>query len=268
MNAFILYRGVNYAFVMRRMMRWAVIQMLGCGLLCAQPGPLQRQKVDPVAAARGRAVWAQYCINCHGALAKGTSNGPDLIRSDVVLRDRLGDEIGPALKRLPGHDTGITQAQLIDLTHFLKEQIEATAKDRNPVVEPNVLTGDAAAGRAYFEGEGGCAKCHSATGDLAGIASRYADPLDLEQRFLFPRRTKRVEATVTPGLGAAVRGEVLSIDDFEIAVRDAEGGYHEWTRGPGVRVEIHDPLAAHHELLDRYTDKEIHDTVRYLESLK
>lgn len=250
------------------MMRWAVIQMLGCGLLSAQPGPLQRQKVDPVAATRGRAVWAQYCINCHGALAKGTSNGPDLIRSDVVQRDRLGDEIGPALKRLPGHDTGITQAQLIDLTHFLKEQIEATAKDRNPVVEPNVLTGDATAGRAYFEGEGGCSKCHSATGDLAGIASRYADPLDLEQRFLFPRRTKRVEATVTPGPGAAVRGEVLSIDDFEIAVRDADGGYHEWTRGPGVRVEIHDPLEAHHELLERYTDQEIHDTVRYLESLK
>lgn len=242
--------------------------VLGCGLACAQPGPLQRQKVDPVAATRGRAVWAQYCINCHGALAKGTSNGPDLIRSDLVLRDRLGSDIGPALKRLPGHDVPITQAQLVDLTHFLKEQVEATAKNRDPVVEPNVLTGDAMAGRAYFDGEGGCTKCHSATGDLAGIASRYTDPLDLEQRFLFPRRKSRVQATVTPPSGAAITGEILNIDDFEIAVRDANGGYHDWTRGPELRVEVHDPLDAHHALLDRYTDKQIHDTVRYLESLK
>lgn len=268
MRSCILYRGVNYAFLMRRIVRWTVIGVFGCGLLCAQPGPLQRQKVDPAAATRGRAVWALDCINCHGALAKGTSNGPDLIRSDLVLRDRLGSEIGPALKRLPGHDVGITQAQLVDLTHFLKEQVEATAKDRNPAVEPNVLTGDAVAGRAYFEGEGGCGKCHSATGDLAGIASQYADPLDLEQRFLFPRRTKRVQATLTPMSGVAVTGEVLNIDDFEIAVRDADGSYHEWTRGPGMRVEIHDPLEAHHALLDRYTDKQIHDTVQYLESLK
>jgi len=242
--------------------------MIGCGLLCAQPGPRERQKVDAAAATRGRAVWAQYCINCHGPLAKGTSSGPDLIRSELVLRDRLGNEIGPALKRLAGHDAGITREQLTDLTHFLKEQMEATAKDRNPVVQPNVLTGDRAAGRVYFEGAGGCTRCHSATGDLAGIGNRYPDAVDLEQRFLFPRRTKRVQATVTPASGAAVTGEVVSIDDFEIALRDAAGAYHEWTRRPDLRVEMRDPLEAHHELLDQYTDQQIHDTVRYLESLK
>jgi len=246
----------------------AIVCLIWCGVVWAQPGPRERQKVDPVAATRGRAVWAQYCINCHGALGKGTSNGPDLIRSDVVLRDRLGNEIGPALKRLPGHDAPVTQEQLVDLTHFLKEQIEATAKDRNPVVSPNVLTGDATAGRAYFEGAGGCVKCHSAAGDLAGIGKRYPDAVDLEQRFLFPRRTQRVQATVTPASGAAVTGDVLNVDDFEIALRDAAGAYHEWTRDANLRVEMHDPLEAHHELLDRYTDNDIHDVVRYLESLK
>jgi hypothetical protein len=35
-----------------------------------------------------------------------------------------------------------------------------------------------------------------------------------------------------------------------------------------VKVEKHDPYAAHEELLDEYTDKEIHDVVAYLETLK
>src|SRR4029079_16277693 len=37
-------------------------------------------------------------------------------------------------------------------------------------VELNILVGDAAAGRAYFDMK--CATCHSATGDMQGIATR------------------------------------------------------------------------------------------------
>jgi len=33
-------------------------------------------------------------------------------------------------------------------------------------------------------------------------------------------------------------------------------------------VEKSDPYAAHVELLDQYTDKDIHDVVAYLETLK
>jgi hypothetical protein len=35
-----------------------------------------------------------------------------------------------------------------------------------------------------------------------------------------------------------------------------------------MRVVKTDPLQAHHELLDRITDKNIHDLVAYLETLK
>jgi hypothetical protein len=31
---------------------------------------------------------------------------------------------------------------------------------------------------------------------------------------------------------------------------------------------VRDPLAAHHELLDRITDTDVHNVVTYLESLK
>src|SRR5437773_4405891 len=123
-------------------MRRLVFLALGsfcCGSLWGQAGPYVRQEVDQAAAARGRQVYTQYCINCHGALAKGTDQGPDLLRSPVVLRDRLGNEIGPALKKLPNHKGDLTQAQLTDITHFLKQQVEYTAKDRNATKPPNVL---------------------------------------------------------------------------------------------------------------------------------
>lgn len=224
--------------------------------------------MDPAAARRGRQLYTQYCINCHGALAKGSEDGPDLIRSPLVLRDRLGNEIGPALKRLPGHKNDLTAAQVADITHFLKEQVEATAKNRNAEQPPNVLTGNAEAGRAFFNGAGGCTGCHSATGDLAGIGRRFKDAADLQQRFLFPRNDKPVTVRVTPPGAAGVSGQLLRIDDFDVSLKDASGSYREFARGANVKVEIDDPLARHHELLDVYTDQNIHDLVRYLESLK
>jgi mono/diheme cytochrome c family protein len=240
---------------------------LATAILLGQAGPYERQKVDPAAAKRGNAVYTQYCINCHGAKARGTETGPDLIRSALILRDRSGSELGPALKRLTGHNAALTSDQVIDLTHFLKQQLEATARNRNPAAPPNVLTGDAQMGRAYFEGAGGCAKCHSPTGDLAGVGRRY-EPMDLQQRFLFPRSNKPVLATVTPASGPAVTGEVVKIDDFDISLTDSSGQYRAWTRGANLHVEIDDPLRQHHEILDRLTDQDIHNVVRYLETLK
>lgn len=248
---------------MRRLTGLALLSAVAFG----QPGPTERQKVDPAAARRGRQIYTQYCINCHGALAKGTEDGPDLIRSPLVLRDRLGNEIGPALKKLPQHKGDLTQAQVIDITHFLKQQVEATAKDRNAESPPDVLTGDAAAGRAYFNGAGGCTACHSAAGDLAGIARKFKEPVDLEQRFLFPRASKPAAVKVTIDGGATVSGQLVRIDDFNVSLKDAAGEYRDFARAPGVKVEIDDPLARHHELLEVYTDQNIHDVVRYLETL-
>ena len=238
----------------------------------AQGGPYERQKIDPAAAARGRAVYAQHCINCHGSNAKGSERGPDLIRSAVVLRDRLGNGIGPAIRTLPEHPPRLTEAEILDLSHFLHERIESTATNRTPRGPIDVLTGNAEAGRAYFNGAGGCSGCHSPTGDLAGIARRIPNAVNLQQRWLFPSLRRdgpnQMEVTVTPASGAIVRGRLIRIDDFHVSLRDASGGYRGFSRGPRVTVTVHDPLQAHHELLDRYTDADMHDVTTYLATLK
>jgi len=251
-------------------MRRLIVLALGsfcCGSLWGQAGPYQRQEVDNAAAARGRQLYTQFCINCHGASAKGTEQGPDLIRSPLVLRDRLGDQVGPALKKLPNHKADLTKAQVTDLTHFLKDQIEAAAKNRNPVRPPNVLTGNLEAGRAYFNGAGKCNTCHSPAGDLAGVGRKYS-PIDLQQRFLFPRRSKPLHVTVTPAGGQPVTGVLEHVDDFSVALRDSSGAYKAWVRGPAVKVDLNDLLAIHNQMLDVYTDQDMHNVVRYLESLK
>jgi len=248
------------------------IHLLLAAILAVQAGPTERQRVDNAAADRGKLVYTQYCINCHGGTVKGTDRGPDLIRSAVVLRDRLGNGIGPAIRKGSEHQATLTDAQVVDLSHFLHQRVESTASNRNARGTLNVVTGNAEAGRTYFNGAGKCSTCHSPTGDLAGIATRITPPINLQQRFLFPGLArggpKQVEVTVTPSGGRPVSGALVRIDTFNVSLRDASGEYQTIRRGPNVKVEVRDPLAMHHELLDQYTDADMHNILAYLETLK
>jgi mono/diheme cytochrome c family protein len=235
----------------------------------AQAGPYERQRIDEAAATRGRTVYAQHCINCHGSTAKGTDRGPDLIRSVVVLRDRQGSGIGPAIKPSATHQSRLSEAQVIDLSHFLHQRIESIASNRNARAPIDVLTGDPEAGRAYFNGAGTCSTCHSPTGDLAGVSTRISDPVTLQQRWLFPtlrRRGPRQVEVVADGKTA--NGTLVRLDDFSVSLRTAAGDEQSFDRGPGVKVTVHDPLAAHHALLDRYREADMHNVTTYLWTLK
>jgi mono/diheme cytochrome c family protein len=245
-------------------------------------GAADRHRVDITAAARGQKVYAAECVTCHGASARGTERGPNLIRSTRMLRDRYGSAIGPFLKAGHPMQTGsaatLTDAQIADISHFIWDRINNTLRGSPDFDVKNVLTGDPAAGRAYFTGEGGCAACHSPTGDLAGYGKRYA-PVDIQQRFVFPSAgggrgrggagpRPQVTVTVTLPNRPPVSGTPVSLDDFHVAIRDASGVYHSWVRTPDVKIVKTDPYAAHVALLDRLTDKAMHDVVAYLESLK
>jgi cytochrome c oxidase cbb3-type subunit III len=236
---------------------------------------ISRPVPPPDAVERGQKQFVIQCGGCHGADARGDDNGPDLVRSDIVLDDEQGNLIGPIIRQgrpgdgMPAFD--LPDAQIQDLAAFLRERTQA-AIDRNAYQILNVLTGDAKAGEAYFNGAGRCRSCHSATGDLAGLGSRF-QPVQLQTRFLYPRggrggaAAKPTTATVTPRTGSAVSGTLEFIDDFTVGVRDAEGYYHSFPRD-AVNVDIQDPLAAHVQLLRQYTDKSMHDVLAYLVTLK
>jgi cytochrome c oxidase cbb3-type subunit 3 len=247
----------------------------GQGLL-GQAGAADKHIVDADAAERGKKVYIQECITCHGPTARGGQGGSDLVRSLVVLKDRYGSEIGPFLKK--GHQTqGSPAAQfskekIEDLADFLHLKVGDTLRTSPLFRAQNVLIGDAKAGEAYFKGDGKCTQCHSPEGNLKGIGAKF-EPVDLQQRFLFPkpgfgRGGKPTMVTVTPPTGPAVTGTLVQIDDFNVSLRDADGEYRAWSRINGLKVKIDDPYAAHAQLLDRITDKNIHDVTAYLETLK
>jgi mono/diheme cytochrome c family protein len=249
----------------------------------AHVGAADRHRVDDTAAERGKKTYASECVTCHGTSARGTDNGANLIRSTLVLRDRYGSAIGPFLKK--GHpmqtgapSAGLTAAQITDLSHFIWQRVNDTLQGSPAYDVKNVLTGDPKAGQAYFNGEGRCATCHSPAGDLAGYGRRYS-PVEIQQRFVFPSAAGRgrgaggaarkvVTVTVTAPGSAPVSGVLVSLDDFQVALRDAKGEYRSFTRTPAITVVKTDPYAAHVELLDRLTDKAMHDVVAYLETLK
>ena len=245
-------------------------------------GPEDRQTIDPQAAERGRAIYTPACSGCHGPLARGTATGPDLVRSVVLLHDRYGDTLGPYLLKEHPHAAEapmppLTERQIKDLSHFLHKQVEDTLRSGPYTKVLDVMTGDAEAGRAYFNGPGGCTNCHSATGDLAGIASKYDAPT-LQQRLLFPRAAavghgpvttpKPVTVKITSAAGESVSGTLAHIDDFNVALRDDTGTYHSWKRTPDLKIERNDPYGAHDELLDKLSDADIHNLVAYLETLR
>ena len=59
------------------------------------------------------------------------------------------------------------------------------------------------------------------------------------------------------------------MDDFSVSLREASGKYRSFLReGNTPKVEIHDPLRAHLELLPKYTDADIHNVTAYLVTLK
>jgi mono/diheme cytochrome c family protein len=253
------------------------------GGLLDQAGASDKQVVDEEAANRGRTFYIAQCITCHGPKGRGTEQGADLVRSLVVLHDRYGNTIGPFL--LKGHPTQsgtrsatFTQSQIADLSHFLHQKVEDTLRTGPYNKVLNVLTGDPKAGEAYFNGPGKCSACHSPTGDLAGIASRYEPPV-LQLKMVFPQTVAfgrhatagakhPVTVTVTTPSGERVTGVLLEMDDFSVSLRDPSGAYRAFQRTPDLKIEKHDPYAAHIALLDQYKNEDIHNLVAYLETLK
>ena len=124
-----------------------------------------------------------------------------------------------------------------------------------------LLTGDAQAGTAWFNGAGRCSTCHSPTGDLAGIAGKYR-PVELQARFMMPRATKPRMAMVTLSSGERVTGESCS-NTYEVSVRTSDGKTQTWP-ADSVRVDVTDPLQAHRDLLPKYTDAAMHNMFVYL----
>jgi cytochrome c oxidase cbb3-type subunit 3 len=255
----------------------SALTLVFASLLAAQghhPTASHGTKWDPIVVERGHSLFKSNCGFCHGEDATG-SRAPDLVRSAILSHDVDGNLIAPVIengrpdKGMPAFST-LQQSQIEDIVSFLHHQsYEALHSANVPGDYPlaKMLTGNAASGKAYFNGPGGCTQCHSVTGDLAGIANKYT-PVDLQQQMVYPseRHAERT-AVVTAPDGKQYQGKVRAMDEFNIGLMCQDGWYRSWPLSE-VKVEVKDPLEGHRNLMSKYTDADIHNLFAYLETLK
>jgi cytochrome c oxidase cbb3-type subunit 3 len=258
----------------------------------------QRPPGDPVLIARGKSLFEVNCRLCHGAdLRGGDMGGVNLLRSNLVLTDQHGELILPVVhngRQTPGMPPMPPFPQIPDddvkaIAEYI-HSVAATMRGQGnppPGAEPvvlNILVGDANAGRAYFQAK--CSSCHSPTGDLQGLASRYADPVQLQNTWVAggggrggrggrgagaagSSRGRDITVTVTQPGGQKIAGKLERLDDFIVVLTPADGVQRSFRRDGDVpKVELQDPLDGHKKLLPVYTDKDIHDVTAYLVTLK
>jgi mono/diheme cytochrome c family protein len=227
---------------------------------------------DAAAAQKGEPVYVANCAGCHGKTARG-GQAPDLVRSVVVLHDEKDEEIGSLVKNgrpqagMPAFP-GLSQDDVHNISQFLKMQVELTA-NRGTYGQTysglrSQTSGDPSKGREFFDAN--CAACHSASGDLAKIGTKFPQAATLQARFIWPANRGPEHATVSVN-GQAISGTVLKLDDFDVALRDVGGEYHYWPRNQ-VQVQVEDKLGGHRALLPKYSDADLHNVTAYLATLK
>ena len=259
------------------------------GQEAAATKPVADSPADVEQIQAGKTLFASQCSFCHGRDAAGGESGPDLTASALVEQDVHGDKIGVVVrngrlaKGMPAFGN-IDQQQLAALVAFIHDRkINAKEGRRRTVDVADLQTGNEDAGMRYFNGAGGCAKCHSPSGDLAGIAGKFQG-LELLKRMLYHENERASESTppaggrpaesdkaiptvtVTLPSGQTVTGKLAYRDEFTIALTDPSGWYRSWPTTQ-VKFTVMNPLEAHIEQLGKYTDADIHNVLAYLETL-
>jgi cytochrome c oxidase cbb3-type subunit III len=252
----------------------------------------QRPPGDPAQIARGKTLYGISCTGCHGAdLRGGDIGGPNLLRSQVALSDRNGELILPIIQG-SRKDAGMPAVEMnpadgAAVAAYVRSVLETIGRQGMPPsvgqAAPSVLVGNAVEGKAYFAAK--CASCHSVTGDLQGIATRISDPKMLQNTWVAgggrggrggrggvapaDSSARTVTAAITLPSGERTEGRLVRIDDFLVTVGLPDGTQRTFRRDGDVpKVEIHDPMQAHRDMLAAYTDRDMHDVTAYLVTLK
>jgi cytochrome c oxidase cbb3-type subunit 3 len=247
-----------------------------------------RQLASPDVIARGKAVYGVNCAACHGGdLRGGDQGGPSLLRSLAALSDQHSEMIGPIVrgsrqeKGMPGFN--LNDSDVTAVSEYIHSVLSMVGSQARPpgAADPsalNVLVGSATAGQAYFQAK--CASCHSITGDLQGLASKYSDPRALQNTWVSGGggggrggrgggASKPMPVTVTLANGQKLEGTLIRKDDFLVTLTLADGTRRSIARDGGVpKVEVHDPEEAHKKLVPTLEDKDMHDVTAYLATLK
>lgn len=241
---------------------------LCAALLLASCAVFAQHEADPD---EGQRLFRANCVVCHGPEGRSLG-GVDLLRGKFKHVGSDADLVKAIRSGVPGtamEASTLTEPQMNDLVAFLKASAAAP-----PLAE--VKIGDAARGRAIFEGKGGCTSCHRVNGSGSRFGPDLSDIGALRQAAQIERSLLDPDAEilpvnrvfqVTPRAGASMAGRVLNQDTFVLQVMDSKerlltfdkAALKEWT----VLTKSPMPSAK-----GKLTADEIADLVGYLSALK
>src|SRR5215510_1630706 len=148
------------------------------------------------------------CAYCHGLTLTPRGEAADLMHSPLVGSDTNGDAIAALLRAgIPRTAKLSPMPQFSDLSdrqlHDIARYIHYARQQGRykEIVDANLGTGDAAAGKAYFDQQ--CGSCHA--DGLAGIGRQY-DAVTRRDRLLKP-----------PALSGPPSFEVTALHDAKVA---------------------------------------------------
>jgi cytochrome c oxidase cbb3-type subunit III len=237
---------------------------------------------------RGKSLYEAQCAACHASDLRGGPKGTNLLRSGIALTDQHGELVGAAVAK---HTPALSpvQADVVAIAEFI-HSVHATMggqgspPGRNPTgIELNVLVGDPKQGEAYFKAS--CATCHSLTGDLKGIGSKYPDARALQNAWVAGSGGTfggggrgggggGNPATVTMANGTKVEGTLVRKTDWLVILTLPDGTRKSMPRDPSTglpKVDVKDPQDAHKKMvleLDDPENKRMHDVTAYLWTVK
>jgi hypothetical protein len=172
----------------------------------------------------------------------------------------------------------LSAADVSDIAAWIHSQPLA---DRGAPTNLDILVGNAKEGASYFNGAGRCTQCHSVTGDLAGVGSKY-EPKAIQNMIVSgggtgggrrsggaATKAPRTIVAVTLPSGQTVTGNLDHISAFVVALREADGTYRSFVRRDTIpKVVVTNPLQWHIDMLPKWRDAAIHSLTAYLAGLK
>ena len=259
---------------MRRACATVVLAMalwtIGLAAAYAQAqAPLHESQYSDADIAYGATVYTSKCVTCHGAQGDaigGVNLRSGTFRNAVIDRDlerfiRAGSPAGMPPFALDNADMAGIIAYLRNMNGF-----DSAA----------VKTGDAARGRAIFNGKGACTGCHRIGADGSRVAPNLSDigtarsAGSLQRSLLDPTSQmmpiNRPVRVVTKD-GTIINGRRLNEDTYSLQIIDDRERFHSLVKADLREYTISrtSPMPSYKSTL---SGEEIADVLAYLLSLK
>ena len=239
-------------------------------LVLSVGAPLAAQNYSPADVEDGGRLYRANCALCHGPDGDSIA-GVDLGRGNFIRASSDGDLMGIIRTGIPGTPmppTNYSEFQARTVVAFLRSMAAEPARAGPP--------GDAARGKALFEGKSQCATCHRVKGNGSRVAPDLTQiganrrSVELEKSILEPDAEvlpqNRSFRAVTRD-GSTITGRLLNQDSFTLQLLDSKQRLVSLVK-TNLREQAFLTNSPMPSFRDKLSSQELADLVSYLASLK